>query len=165
MTSVGNNDRLTAMMYAQQDLQRRAYGHDAGTMSPEELMAYIRDNALALTDEVHEALNETGWKPWATSNHINTQAYLGELIDAWHFLMNMMLATGIRPEVLADRLYDGYMMKQARNAKRQLDGYDGVASKCPGCGRALDDTAVECRLTGEGFTWCSKVERYITTNT
>lgn len=162
MTSSGHNDRLTAMLYAQRDLQHRSYGHEPGKMEPAELMAYVRDNALALADEIHEALNETGWKPWATSNHMHVTAYLGELIDAWHFLMNLMLATGIAPSVLADRVYEGYMMKQARNAKRQADGYDGVAGKCPGCGRALDDAAVLCTQDpGRTGVWCAEKSKLI----
>lgn len=156
MTSVGHNDRLTAMLYTQRDLQAKAYGHTMGEMKPEDLMSYVRDNALALADEIHEALAETGWKPWASSNHMHVSAYLGELIDAWHFLMNLMLATGIQPSVLADRLYDGYMMKQARNAKRQVEGYDGITGKCPGCGRALDDIAVKCMQEDAYNYWCDE---------
>ena len=36
--------------------------------------------------------------------------------------------------------------KRAKNAQRQLDGYDGVSTKCPKCGRALDDAgAIQVR--------------------
>lgn len=157
MTSTGHNDRLTAMLYAQRDLQARAYDQDPGKMQPEELMAYVRDNVLALTDELHEALGETGWKPWATSNHINVTSYLSELIDAWHFLMNLLIATGIEPATLADRFYEGYVMKQARNVKRQEDGYDGVEGKCPQCKRAYDDAGVKCfTYPTKRDAWCDK---------
>ncbi len=150
-----HNDRLTAMLYTQRDLQAKSFKHDFGTMSDEERMRYVRDNVLALTDELHEALGECGWRPWATSNHMHVSAYLGELVDAWHFLMNLMLASGIAPSVLADRLYDSYMEKQARNAQRQAEGYDGVSSKCPGCGRALDDVAVTCSQDKES-AYCAQ---------
>jgi dimeric dUTPase (all-alpha-NTP-PPase superfamily) len=108
--------------------------------TPEERMAAIRENVLACEDELHEALAETGWKPWATSNHINTEAFHSEMVDAWHFFMNLMLHSGMT----ADDLYRGYIEKNAKNIKRQADGYDGVTTKCSKCGRAMDDTAVKC---------------------
>lgn len=116
---------------------------EAGTgMRDEERMAYIRFNALALEDELHEALAETGWKPWAKSMHVNEEAYIGELVDVFHFFMNMLLATGATPEFLAERFTEKYFAKQELNAQRQAQGYDGVRDKCPNCKRALDETTL-----------------------
>jgi dimeric dUTPase (all-alpha-NTP-PPase superfamily) len=133
-------DRLALMMATQTDLQRKSYGADPADLAGDERAQYIRDMMLALEDELHEALAEVGWKPWATSRHLNRDAYLGEMVDAWHFFMNLLRVAKIEPA----ELFAGYMEKAARNAKRQADGYDGVAGKCPGCGRALDDPAVRC---------------------
>jgi dimeric dUTPase (all-alpha-NTP-PPase superfamily) len=133
--------RLTHMLEMQRRLQLMYNGGKAiEDFTDAERMEAIRDNVLACTDELHEALGETGWKPWATSNHINTAAFHSEMVDAWHFFMNLMLHSGMT----ADDLYRGYVDKNAKNIKRQADGYDGVSTKCPDCKRAYDDDAVGC---------------------
>lgn len=131
---------LQMILDRQRELQKKHYGVDVTTLSDEERAQYIRDMSLALTDELHEALNETGWKPWATSRHVNRQAYLGELIDVLHFWCNLVLITNTNEKELLDM----YFAKADKNAKRQLAGYDGVAGKCTTCGRAFDDAAVLC---------------------
>lgn len=102
---------------------------------------FIHWNVTALTDELHELLGETGWKPWAKSRHINLEAARGEAIDAMHFLANIFLVLGLND---AQDIMRRYHAKHAKNAKRQADGYDGVTTKCKGCHRALDDDAVNC---------------------
>lgn len=133
-------------------------------LDPVAKMDYVRTQALGLITEVNEALNETGWKPWATSNHINRDAYVSELVDVWHFLMNMMIAVEMTP----DELFQGYVTKQAINRKRQQDKYDGVSTKCPGCRRAYDDKAVTCtpRTNTEPLSeatpaWCGQSNQYL----
>lgn len=107
----------------------------------EEAIGFIHWNVTALVDELHELLGEIGWKPWATSKHINLEAARGEWVDALHFLLNLAMVLGLTPDGIVSR----YDAKHEKNAKRQEDGYDGVTTKCPGCHRALDDTAVNCR--------------------
>lgn len=119
----------------QNQLQRDAYGIAYDSMNTDEKIAAIKDMVLALTDELHEALAEVGWKPWATSRHIHTEDFRGELIDAYHFLMNLMLIAGMTDEDV-DRMY---REKNRRNLERQQAGYDGVTGKCAACGRAGDD--------------------------
>lgn len=131
---------LQMILDRQRDLQKKHYGVDVATLSEEDRAQYIRDMSLALTDELHEALNEVGWKPWATSRHINRQAYLGELIDVLHFWCNLVLVANTTEKELLDM----YFAKAEKNAKRQLAGYDGVQGKCTTCGRAFDDAAVLC---------------------
>lgn len=116
-------------------LQIGSFGGDPAYFSDVEKIDYIKSMTLAATDELHEALAEVGWKPWATSRHINRTAYLGELIDVLHFWVNLCLVVGATPEEIAER----YAEKADRNAKRQADGYDGVTGKCEACKRALDD--------------------------
>jgi phosphoribosyl-ATP pyrophosphohydrolase len=154
--------RLTHMLKMQRDLQRMYNkGREIEDFTSEERMVAIRDNVLACTDELHEALGETGWKPWATSNHINTQAFWAEMVDAWHFFMNLMLHSGMT----ADDLYRGYLAKHDKNIKRQEDAYDGVTTKCPGCKRAYDDDAVECNqpsMKPIGRTgWCVVKRQFV----
>jgi dimeric dUTPase (all-alpha-NTP-PPase superfamily) len=81
---------LQMILDNQRKLQLKSYGVDVSTLDGEERAAYIRNMSLALTDELHEALNETGWKPWATSRHLNRAAFAGEMIDVLHFWVNLI---------------------------------------------------------------------------
>lgn len=146
---------LQWMLDAQRALQINTYGIDPPTLDGDERVEFIRWNVLALEDELHEALGEVGWKPWATSRHLNRESYVGELVDAWHFLMNLLLVAGVTEEEFVAR----YDAKRRRNAERQVEGYDGVADKCPKCWRALDDKHTGCKLGvqrgGKPYNWCS----------
>lgn len=124
----------------QHKLQVNSFGADPKTLTTEESLEWVRWNVLALEDELHELLAETGWKPWAKSKHINRDAYVSELVDAFHFMMNLMLVV----DCDADEFLAKYAEKRGINAQRQAEGYDGVSGKCPKCKRALDDTAVLC---------------------
>lgn len=137
-------DLLGALFLSQAALQREAYGVDPEALSDELRANYIAVNVLALTDELHEALAEVGWKPWATSRHVNREAFLCEMADALHFFINLCLAAGIS----AVELTAAYAAKETRNRARQQQGYDGVNDKCPQCRRALDDPATTCSQQG-----------------
>ncbi len=121
----------------------------------------MRLNVLALENEPHEALAETGWKPWATSNHINVERFHGELVDAWHFFMNLMLHSGMTAETLTTLYY----AKREINITRQNNGYTGVTEKCPGCKAAYDDPGVKCYPaddspnTNRWAAWCATLGR------
>lgn len=128
------------MLDTQFNAQLDHHGMNFKTLTDEERIEAVRWNMLALQDELHEALAEVGWKPWATSRHINREAYIAELVDAWHFFMNLLLLV----DATEDEIRSGYYAKRLRNNKRQAEGYDGVSDKCRECGRALDDPAVVC---------------------
>jgi hypothetical protein len=135
-------DRLGEMFELQGDLQRETYGaHPADITSLQERVQFGKDMHIAITDELHEALGEISWKPWAKGEYFNEEAYQGELVDAFHFFMNLCMLGNMTPEVL----FEKYKAKRLKNIKRQEDGYDGVSTKCPRCKRALDDAAVKCR--------------------
>lgn len=138
-------DLLGDMFAKQVALQKEAYGIDleklASGMLPHALVNAVKDNMLAIADELHEALGEVGWKPWASKRYMNRDAYLGELVDVMHFFINLYALGG----GTAEDLHARYLRKNAKNLARQEAGYDGVKGKCPGCKRALDDEAVTCR--------------------
>lgn len=134
---------LEKMLEMQYELQMKHYGAAPDQLEGKERVQFVKDMHIALTDELHEALAEVSWKPWAKAEYFNEDAFKGELVDAFHFFMNLMMAG----HITAEDLYEGYVKKNALNAKRQLEGYDGVSTKCPGCGRALDDEAVKCTTT------------------
>ena len=120
------------------------YGKELSELPMQQRLGAIKDFTLAATDELHEALNEAGWKPWATRKFINEEAFKSELVDVFLFLLNLWFLGGGE----ADELIDKALAKQQKNILRQSKGYDGVFGKCPKCHRAYDDTAVNCR---EGF--------------
>lgn len=136
---------FSILMQRQREFQMRILGGvEPLLLDDKAKMAYLREQTLALLDEVHEALGETGWKSWATSNHINREAFTGELADVYIFLMNLMLVAGVTITDLAHAVD----RKITKNQKRQDDGYDGVTTKCPSCKRAYDDDAVKCYPAG-----------------
>lgn len=139
---------LEQLLELQEALQVKAYGGSPRELlddrSPNEDVAegvnFIHWNVTALTDELHELLGETSWKPWAKGDHVDVPAAKGEAIDALHFLLNLFIVLDMSAEEVMFR----YKAKREKNIKRQEDGYDGVSTKCPGCRRALDDDGVEC---------------------
>lgn len=137
-------DLFVRMLQLQERLQAESYSYNFQRMRSPDRVEYIKNMKLALEAELQEALDETGWKPWATRREINREAYLAELVDVWHFLMNMFLVLGDTPEELADEIFTVYCRKNKINERRQREGYDGVSTKCGHCARALDDPAVGC---------------------
>lgn len=145
------NDRLAVLFEEQRQLQIKAYGKDpADITDPEERIQFIKDMTYALEDELHEMTGEVGWKPWATSRHVNEEAAQGELVDAFHFFMNLCMVVNMTP----DMLFAKYLKKRKRNEERQKEGYDGIRGKCSKCKRALDDPAVLCGYV-DGAWFCT----------
>lgn len=136
-------DRLDTMLQMQLDLQTQHMGGDPRNLAMEQgadaWADFMRWNAFALTDEIHEAMQEVGWKPWATTRHLNGEAFMKEMVDAWHFFMNMLLAAspGRTPEEIMTEFFERYYDKNSINAQRQIDGYDGLKDKCNICHREL----------------------------
>ncbi len=133
-------DRLKLMLEMQRSLQIESYGSDPMTLEGDERGRQFVDMSAALIFELGEASDEIGWKPWAKgekARYINREAYLKELVDAFHFFMNLWLLGRGTPE----ELYRMYMDKHKINAQRQVEGYDSRTTKCSGphCSRALDD--------------------------
>lgn len=158
---------LQEMLSAQDLLQRETYGnsprellhHNDGGHAPE-AVEFISWNVQAAVDELHELLGETGWKPWATSRHVNIEAARGELIDVMHFVMNLAHVL----EMDAEMIHERYMAKRTKNIARQTDGYDGVSTKCPACKRAYDDDAVYCtpaHPTTKHYAYCDTKDIFI----
>lgn len=125
-------------------LQREAFNNVLPSLEPENRAAEFRTQAFAAIAEIVEMSNEIGWKPWATSRHLNREAFIAEGVDVLHFIANALLLAGCTDE----ELNEVYTAKMEKNRARQLAGYDGVTTKCPQCKRALDDEAVTCTLDG-----------------
>lgn len=149
---------MLKLLQMQLDLQTGAMSTgDPTKLEDAERCWFIMWNAYALCDEVHEATGEAGWKPWASSRHVNEDAFLKEMVDALHFWLNMCLAGAPRGwslEQTAHALASGYATKHAENARRQREGYDGVSSKCPNCRREREETAVTVEIHGLAVEHC-----------
>ena len=139
---------LNELLESQAALQlKMPDGRDPRDMEEAEKALFIKDMTLALEDELHELLAEVGWKPWASSRHVNVDSARGELIDALHFFLNLALALDMDGFMLMEMYY----AKHKKNQQRQEEGYDGVSSKCGYCRRALDD---EDKRLSEGREGC-----------
>jgi len=130
---------------------------DPYLMNEEELAQFITWNHTALILELSEMMQEVGWKPWASSRHVNYPHALHEMVDAWHFWLNIMLGLGAMAQcpikVLMIDFETYYQTKNARNLQRQVEGYDGISSKCPACKGEMSETGCTptvCTKKGEG---------------
>lgn len=120
-----------------EELQVESYGNDLRSMSGSERDQHIRDNVLAATAELHEALDETSWKPWSTeTGQVNRENFKGEIVDVLHFIGNLILLGNLSEE----EVWIAYREKQQRNRDRmgKSGGYQASKNKCPGCRRELD---------------------------
>lgn len=150
------------MLRQQRELQERMGQLYTGN-SPDDVAArvdHIKNMALAAIKEIGEALDETSWKPWTIGTpRLRNHAMGGELSDAFQFIMNMWFAAypELSCEELADRMIAILEAKLAINEARRVNGYDGISTKCAGCGRALDDPAVSCTRSGDQG-WCESYQ-------
>jgi hypothetical protein len=154
-------ERLNKQRVLDGELEQYAFMDPAEPPTDQAAMQYLAYNVLALENEVHELLAESGWKPWSTSNHMNHPAIFDEWIDAWHFMMNILWVIMGRGavgdgHVLAGIVEDAYNAKRKRNIKRQQEGYDGVSGKCPACHRDLLES--KCTVDRCWFTHGAALE-------
>ena len=139
-----------AWLIAQRELQVEGFGINPAKLTPDEKIRFVWWNAWSVEDELHEAMREVGWKPWATSRHFNREAFVKEIVDVLHFVGNMLLAAGVLGvEDLAAEVWDEYQKKAAVNLERQRVGYDGVSNKCAQCGREMIGKPRACPEHGE----------------
>lgn len=80
---------------------------------------FINIMTLAAIDELMESIRETPWKPWKKQQKFNQEKYKEEIIDLWHFVVNLSLAAGFD----ANTLYEMFKDKNKVNHKRQNTGY------------------------------------------
>lgn len=118
---------LSAIFRIQEKLQEH-YGKLPSQLSPEkELPQFIKDMVLAATDELHELLNRTPWKPWRSykfpedyhPSDEELREIKMELVDVFHFFINLCLAFNMS----ADELFKFYIAKNKENLDRIKRGY------------------------------------------
>lgn len=159
---------LHLMLSKQLELQRhmaslgRAIDPTDPKLDQETRIQFIKDMYIALVMEAGEALDEVGWKPWGTARHIHGETMLNEIVDMWHFVMNLMLAAGPfidgvdNERDLADRFVERYLEKNKVNWERAQVNYDGFAEKCGYCGRDKKEVPSTHTFTKNGTFYCSE---------
>jgi len=103
---------LHDMFLKQTNLQEKL-GNDVNSQ------AFINEMILCTVDELMEALRETPWKSWKKNQELHTEKFKEEIIDIWHFIINLSLASGMGPQ----EVYDRFINKNKINIKRQEDNY------------------------------------------
>jgi hypothetical protein len=73
----------------------------------------------ALVHEAIELQRETNWKWWKKDKTIDNEKLQEEIIDLWHFLIQLSIEAGFEPQTLISK----YMEKNKENTGRQLRGY------------------------------------------
>lgn len=137
-----SNEPLRELFEMQLQSQREVYHTDFLKMQERlgDVREYLDWNYHAIQDELREFFTALGgidthgnaiWKPWKkafteaqnkplielTDNEVLELWY--ELVDVFHFFINMCLAVGLKPETL----FNLYCAKSTENKLRQLRGY------------------------------------------
>ena len=73
----------------------------------------------ALVHEAIELQRETNWKWWKKDKILDNEKLQEEIIDLWHFLIQLSIEAGFEPQILISK----YMEKNKENTGRQLRGY------------------------------------------
>lgn len=81
--------------------------------------AVLKAHAWQITEELGEAMNELKNRPWKTkTRETDYENYKEELIDAFHFFIELFILSGMTPE----DVFNGYMGKAEVNKQRQESG-------------------------------------------
>ncbi len=75
--------------------------------------------STALLHEAVELQRETNWKWWKSETKMNKDKIHEEIIDIWHFLIQVSIEAGMDPKTLVEK----YLDKNKENLKRQETGY------------------------------------------
>ena len=81
---------------------------------------WTKEFVICMMDELSEVLGHINFKHWKKPIYpINEMEVKYELIDLWHFLMNLMLVWGMT----AEDVLTMYIAKNRENCSRQERGY------------------------------------------
>lgn len=119
-------DRLTEIFARQRELNRYTFERNELVdfeRIPEDRRLqneWLRNYALAMTQEIAELVDSTNWKWWRTKVDLFDEQNLKvELVDILHFWVSACQVLGLS----AEDVHRMYMQKNAINARRQETGY------------------------------------------
>jgi len=75
--------------------------------------------STALVHEAIELQRETNWKWWKKEKSIDSKKIQEEIIDIWHFLIQLSIEAGFDSK----KLIEAYLKKNKKNLNRQEKGY------------------------------------------
>ena len=107
-------DKLDKLFLRQLNLQTRL-GYDPLKYD----QRYFELMYMGCITELNEMLENTPWKPWKKSATLKKDELKKEVVDLWHFVINITLACGITPK----ELYNMFEEKNEINIRRQEHGY------------------------------------------
>jgi dimeric dUTPase (all-alpha-NTP-PPase superfamily) len=110
-------DKLDDMFYLCAKFQKRVFGHNL----PAKISQRIPITVTSIIGELGEILEEEqSWKDWRKNPPtVNETALLFEVVDLWHFIINLTLYLGIDAKVL----FNAFLEKNSENHRRQQNGY------------------------------------------
>ena len=90
------------------------------------IQKYINQMLLACHEEISEIMRETNYKNpdfvefgWKKNQQMNVKRYKEEIIDLWHFVMNLWLCVDGTPK----EFYNMYLEKNKENIERVKNNY------------------------------------------
>lgn len=119
-------DKLNEIFKMQKKLQEEIFkkkynikNFDLANLSEKDKRFWTKEMFICAVDELCELMREVGFKHWKTEQPINDCNVRNEIVDIWHFLINISIIWGISPDILHSK----YKQKHKINMQRQKDGY------------------------------------------
>lgn len=119
-------DRLSIMFDKQWELQDSKGIWTKINENDTNIQEYLNQNFLALHEEAVEIMRETAYKNpeyvkfgWKKNQQMNFEKAKDEIIDLWHFVMNISMVIGMDEEEFFKR----YCIKNNINHERDNNGY------------------------------------------
>ena len=124
MTKRVIQDKLDILFNKQEILQNRL--KNIPFKNQKHRQEFINITVLACLDELSEILRETAWKNpkyiaggWKKTQKFKLENYKEEIIDLWHFLINLSISAGLS----SDDLFKRFLNKNEENHERQNKNY------------------------------------------
>lgn len=109
-------DKLHKMFELQEDFQEILLNGEKIFRGTDVDFDFVREQSINLIDELMEAYREVPPrdKPWKKDQQFNHEKMKEELIDCWHYLINLSMAAGMD----ADEVFDIFLKKHLKNRTR-----------------------------------------------
>lgn len=110
------DNKLQMLFNLQKNLQKRLNGVDLPDLCPQ----HIPMTVTSINAEVGEILEEyQGWKDWKDDVTFDSWNLLYEVVDLWHFIINLTLYLGFD----ANDVFEAFCKKNQINHERQNSDY------------------------------------------
>ena len=118
-------DKLNEMFNIQKKLQVKLRVYDK-IKNKSDKQQYVNQMLLAIFEETVEVMRKTSYKNpkfvkfgWKKNQKWDNNKFKEEIIDLWHFLINLCLICGMD----SDEFFKIYLSKNEENFKRQKNNY------------------------------------------